>query len=266
MIKCNWARRYDRKVYARRLCLAPHTSKQTSKGNPLSYDRCKAAEKCWPTSARRISQPLVAAFTSLRLAARGKSISSHPQEIRLGGIVKPANLQVAKRLKTRGKRTGSTLLTRDGWKQVRGQRRAFRPPLLSKFPFVHLAWAAARGPAFSRFTVFRFFLDIGRTNAIKKRAVGFLTQTIFVFPHRVFNTYIFSSVGSSFRTAGNKINFLWKFQAGRTLRVPKEYRRSSQSYLATAIIRTFWRSIAYLRLQTATREISLRFSKSTTCL
>lgn len=176
MIKCNWARRYDRTVYARRLHLAPHTSKQTSNGNPSSFDRCKTAEKCRLTSAWRISQPPVAAFTSLRLAARGKSISSHPQEIRLGGIIKPAILQVAKRLKTRGKRTGSTLLTRDGWKQVRGQRRAFLPPLLSKFPFVHLAWAAPRGPAFSRFTALRFFLDIGRTNAVKKRTVGFLTQ------------------------------------------------------------------------------------------
>lgn len=85
-----------------------------------------------------------------------------------------------------------------------------------------------------------------RENKRDKETHRWLFNTkIFVFCHRVFNTCIFSSVGSSFRTAGNKTNHLWKFQTGRTLRVPKGYRRSSQSYLATAIVQTFRRPIAF---------------------
>lgn len=268
MIKCNWARRYDRRVYACRLCLAPHTPKQTSNSNPLSFDRCKAVEKCWLTSAWRISQPPVVAFTSLRLAARGKSTSSHPQEIRLGGIIKPAILQVAKRLKTRGKRTGSTLLTRDGWKQVRGQRRAFRPSLLSKFPFVHLAWAAPRGPSFSRFTAFRFFLDVGRTNAVKKRIVGFLTRRFSffatVFLIRIFFPRLVPVLGRLEIRLITFESFKWVERW--------EFRKNIEDLARVILRRQLYKlfnvpsRFSHLRLRTVTRKISLLFSKSTTCL
>lgn len=262
MIKCNWTRRYDRTVYARRLYLAAHTPKQASNGNPLPFDRCKTAEKCRLTSAWGISQPPVAAFTSLRLATRGKSISSHPQEIRLGGIIKPAILQVAKRLKTRGKRTGSTLLTRDGWKQVRGQRRAFRPSLLSKFPFVHLAWA------FSRFTALRFFLDIGRTNAVKKRTVGFLTQR-FSFFATVFLIRVFfpRSVRVSGRLEIKRITF----ESFESVERP-EFRKDIEDLARVISQRQLYKPfdvpprLSRLRLRTVVRKISLRFSRSTTCL